>query len=200
MNKKLPAILVSVIAALAPLAPLAPAAGATAAPRPATAAAARPATAATQPCASTFTLAPKHATRMVQSKVLRVRAGRHACFDRLVIDIGRGRKPGYRVRYVRRIISDPSGMVLHVRGDARLLITIQAPAGPGYHPNARNLADVRHFRTFRQVRGAGSFEGITSIGLGVRAKLPFRVFRVGNGAQPGSRLVIDVAHHPVQHG
>jgi hypothetical protein len=198
MNKKLPAILVAAVAALAPLAPLTPASGATAAARPASAAI-RPGSAATRPCASTFTLAPKHATRMVQSRVLRVRAGRHACFDRLVIDIGRGRQPGYRVRYVRRIISDPSGMVLHVRGDARLLITIQAPAGPGYHPNARNLADVSHFRTFRQVRGAGSFEGITSIGLGVRAKLPFRVFRVDNGTQPGSRLVIDVAHQ-AHHG
>jgi hypothetical protein len=101
---------------------------------------------------------------------------------------------------VKQIISDPSGMVLHVRGDAKLLITIQAPAGPGYRPNARNLVSVSHFRTFRQVRGAGSFEGITSIGLGVRARLPFRVFRVDNGAQPGSRLVIDVAHHAAHHG
>jgi hypothetical protein len=190
MKKKLPAILICAIAALAPLAPLAPAAGATAAPR----------TASSPSCGSAFSTAAKHVNRMVQSKVLTVRAGRHACFDRLVIDIGRGREPGFRVRYVKQIISDPSGMVLHVRGDAKLLITIQAPAGPGYRPNARNLVSVSHFRTFRQVRGAGSFEGITSIGLGVRARLPFRVFRVDNGAQPGSRLVIDVAHHAAHHG
>jgi hypothetical protein len=188
--KKLPAILISAVAALTPLTLLAPAAGAAAAVRPASARA----------CATNFGTGAKHATRMVQSKVLTVRAGRHACFDRLVIDIGRGREPGFQVRYVRHIVADPSGMVLHVRGDARLLITIQAPAGPGYRPNARNLADVSGFRTFRQVRGAGSFEGITSIGLGVRARLPFRVFRVSNGAQPGSRLVIDVAHHPAHHG
>jgi hypothetical protein len=48
------------------------------------------------------------------------------------------------------------------------------------------------FGTFRQVVGAGSFEGITSIGLGVRAKLPFRVLTT-NGPDGHSHLVIDVA-------
>ena len=48
----------------------------------------------------------------------------------------------------------------------------------------------RGFRTFRQVAGAGSSEGYTSEGLGVRARLPFRVFTL---AGPGNtvRLVID---------
>jgi hypothetical protein len=55
------------------------------------------------------------------------------------------------------------------------------------------LVDVSGFRTFRQVAGAGSFEGQTTIGLGVRAKLPFRVFTL-TGPGSGSRLVIDVAH------
>ncbi|BAS14136.1 conserved hypothetical protein [Arthrobacter sp. Hiyo8] len=40
---------------------------------------------------------------------------------------------------------------------------------------------------------AGSFEGYTSLGLGVRARLPFRVFTLA-GPGTGSRLVIDVAH------
>ena len=39
----------------------------------------------------------------------------------------------------------------------------------------------------------GSFEGVTTIGLGVRAKLPFRVFTL-KGANNVSMLVIDVAH------
>jgi hypothetical protein len=39
------------------------------------------------------------------------------------------------------------------------------------------------------VAWAGSFEGQSTIGLGVRARLPFRVLQL-----PG-RLVIDVAHH-----
>lgn len=69
-----------------------------------------------------------------------------------------------------------------------------APAGAHFPANSHHLVNVTGFRTFRQVVGAGSFEGITSLGLGVRAKgLPFRVFRL---AGPGShsRLVIDVAN------
>ncbi|HEY7430450.1 MAG TPA: hypothetical protein VH641_06930, partial [Streptosporangiaceae bacterium] len=57
-----------------------------------------------------------------------------------------------------------------------------------------HLVNVTGFKAFRQVVGAGSFEKITSIGLGVRVKrLPFQVFRL---AGPGnhSRLVVDVAH------
>ena len=47
--------------------------------------------------------------------------------------------------------------------------------------------------TFRQVAYAGSFEGQTSFGLGVRARLPFRVFTLA-GPGAGSRIVVDVAH------
>lgn len=49
------------------------------------------------------------------------------------------------------------------------------------------------YRTFRQVAYAGSFEATTTVGLGVRARLPFRVFVLA-GPGTGARLVIDVAH------
>lgn len=57
----------------------------------------------------------------------------------------------------------------------------------------KDLVGVNGWDTFRQVAWAGSFEGQTTIGLGVRARLPFRVF-VLDGPSGGSRLVIDVAH------
>jgi hypothetical protein len=137
---------------------------------------------------------PKHAGKMVRSAVLKVRAGQHPCFDRLVIDIGNGAAPGYRVEYVKRIVDDASGKVIHVRGGARLHIAVLAPAAKGFPANGHHIANVTGFKTFRQVVGAGSFEGITSVGLGVRARLPFRVLTIaGPGHQ--SRLVIDVAHH-----
>jgi hypothetical protein len=135
----------------------------------------------------------KHAGQMVQTKVQGVRAGEHLCFDRLVIDLGVGPKPGYRVRYVKKIVQDASGMVIPVKGKGKIGISVLAPAGSNFPVNSRHLVNVSGFKTFRQVVGAGSFEGITSIGLGVRVKgLPFRVFRL---AGPGnhSRLVIDVA-------
>jgi len=136
---------------------------------------------------------PKSAGKMVRTPVQHVRAGEHACFDRLVIDLGKGPKAGYRVEYVAKIIQDPSGRVIPVRGGAKLRITILAPIARGFPIGSRHLVDVSGFRTFRQVVGAGSFEGITSIGLGVRAKLPFRVFTTSS-PDGHSHVVIDVAH------
>jgi hypothetical protein len=63
-----------------------------------------------------------------------------------------------------------------------------------YNPAAKaELSNVAGYQTFRQVVYAGSFEGYTSIGLGVRARLPFRVFTL-EGPGSGSRLIVDVAH------
>ena len=78
-------------------------------------------------------------------------------------------------------------------------IIVRAPAHddnyvPSFQPaDRRHAANVAGFSTFRQVYFTGTFEGITQIGLGVRARLPFRVF-VLDGPGAGSRVVIDVAH------
>jgi hypothetical protein len=55
---------------------------------------------------------------------------------------------------------------------------------------------VSGYPTFRQVAWAGSYEGSTTMALGVRARLPFRVFPLPGTPQSddGPRLVIDVAH------
>lgn len=48
------------------------------------------------------------------------------------------------------------------------------------------------YRALRQLAWAGSFEGHTSIGIGARARLPFRVL-VLTGPGSIARIVIDVA-------
>lgn len=127
-----------------------------------------------------------------------VRAGRHECFDRLVFDIS-GPVTGYHVGYVERVVMDGSGALVPLRGGAALNIILNAPAhddaySPTYQPADRaELADVRDYRTFRQVSWAGSFEGQTTVGLGVRARLPFQVHTLA-GPGSGSRIVIDIAH------
>lgn len=55
------------------------------------------------------------------------------------------------------------------------------------------------YTTFRDVRWAGSFEGMSTVGLGVRARLPFRAFVLA-GPGSGSRLVVDVAHQWCETG
>ncbi|MEV5318118.1 hypothetical protein AB0K92_10740 [Streptomyces sp. NPDC052687] len=127
-----------------------------------------------------------------------IRAGRHACFDRLVVDIpGGGKNVGYRVGYVERLHQDGSGRPVPVAGGAVLEVRVTAPAydpdtGAPTYPGrvGRPLpgVDLTGYRTFRDTRFAGSFEGETQIGLGVRARLPFRVTQVAD------RVVIDVAH------
>lgn len=133
-------------------------------------------------------------------KLVDVHAADRRCFDRLVIHVdrpGRG-QPGYQVRYVDQVRKDGSGAVVPLRGRAQLQVIVHAPAyargEPTYDPeNRRELVDVAGFRTFRQVAWAGTFEGQTTIGLGVRARLPMRVL-VRDTADGGHRIIVDVAH------
>ncbi|MET1022453.1 MAG: hypothetical protein ABWX69_09675 [Arthrobacter sp.] len=135
---------------------------------------------------------------MSQAQVTNVRTGQHYCFDRLVIDLN-GAVGGYTVRYVPQVTQDGSGNPVPLRGQAFLQVTVNAPAydnngNATYKPADQNeLADVSGYQTFRQVAWAGSFEGYSNVGLGVRARLPFRVITLA-GPDTGSRLVIDVAH------
>jgi hypothetical protein len=130
-----------------------------------------------------------------------VRAGRHSCYDRLVVDLKTsGYTPSWRVEYVSAVSEDASGRPVPLRGGADLLVTVGASdhtvdGRPTYTPaNRRELANVSGFRTFRQVAYAGSFEGVTSFGVGVRARTPFRAFLLEGSAAGKTRLVIDVAH------
>jgi len=127
-------------------------------------------------------------------KVSEVRGGMHRCFDRLVIDLGPGQKPGYQVRYVTGVASQGSGNPIPLRGRAQLLVQIDASARPSFPASSRELVNVSGYRVVRQVAGAGSFEGVTDIGVGVKGKRPFRV-RLLSGPGQDSRLVIDVARH-----
>ncbi|MHA7209859.1 AMIN-like domain-containing (lipo)protein [Arthrobacter sp. MDT1-65] len=130
--------------------------------------------------------------------ITNVRSGRHECFDRLVIDT-RGRVPGYRVSYVWQVAQPGSGFKVPLRGGARLAVTVLAPAYDKYGratywpANRAEIVDVRGYSTFRQVALAGSYEGQTTFGLGVRSRLPVRV-TVLPGHNGGSRVVVDVAH------
>ena len=132
------------------------------------------------------------------SPLVGVRAGRHACFDRLVFDLD-GMIAGGSARYVAHVTRAAVDEAVPLRGGAFLQIALYAPTydldgRPTFSPrDPADIVAVGGFRTFRQVADGGSFEGYTTVGLGVRARLPFRVFVLtGPGSQ--SRLVVDVAH------
>jgi hypothetical protein len=157
------------------------------------------ASAASVDCATTWGSAKAADNAHPDSVIVTARAGQHACFDRFVVVL-RGEAPGYHVRYVKKFVPDASGRVVRLRGDAMLAVTMlgarahDGQGRPTYRPSSRqDMVDVSGFRTFRQVYWGGTFEGTTNVGLGVRARLPFRVF-VLDGPGDRSRLVIDVAH------
>lgn len=156
----------------------------------------RPSTAASQTatpfCGITWGSLPKHSTPLTSGLVAALRSGQHTCFDRLVFDIGDGSgEVGYDVRYVSKVTNPASGMTVPVAGGARLQITIHAPADRQYP--AGGSSTYSGWGSFRQVTWVSSLEGLTDVGLGVRARLPMRVFTLPQAAG-GERLVIDVAH------
>ncbi len=144
-------------------------------------------------CGITWGSGAKSVNPTQLGNVVDIRAGRHDCYDRLVFDVT-GPVDGYWVSYADQITEDPSGAPIAVRGGARIAVTIQAASYRDngtltYTPaNRSELVNVTGYQTFRQAVWSGSWEGTTSIGLGVRARLPFRVFTL-----PG-RVVVDVAH------
>ena len=148
---------------------------------------AAPATAAPY-CGITWGSGAKTSAPLATGRVSAVRAGRHACFDRLVLDMT-GRAPGYDVRYVTVVKSDGSGFPVPVAGGARLAVVAHKGA-----TSVPAMPSVSGFSTFRQVRWAGAFEGYTTVALGVRARLPFRAFTLYDASTNRSRLVVDVAH------
>jgi hypothetical protein len=150
-------------------------------------------------CGITWGSLEKSSVHMTPAPITGARAGRHDCFDRLVIDLGGKPAPGYFVRYTDGFHAPGSGDPLAVKGGAVLSIQALAPA---YDESGQSTVSWRvgqrvvrpkGFRTFRDVVYGGSFEGESALGLGVRARLPFRVFTL-DGPGGGSRLVIDVAH------
>ena len=150
-------------------------------------------------CGITWGSLAKSDAAMSGASVVNARAGRHECYDRFVIDINAGPNAGYFVRYVPVVEEDATGDPVPLRGGAFIQVAAHVNAhddagNPTYNPpNDLEAVNVAGFQTFRQVAFVSDFEGITTFGLGVRARLPFRVLRLA-GPGSGQRLVIDVAH------
>jgi hypothetical protein len=152
-------------------------------------------------CGITWGSLAKADSHMTGKPITNLRAGRHDCYDRLVVDIGPSGlgRPGYTVSYVPVVTQDGSGAPIPLAGGAFLQVGVNAPGHDAnynltYRPaNPSRAVNVTGFTTFRQVAWGGTFEGVSTIGLGVRARLPFRVLVLA-GPGTGYRLVIDVAH------
>jgi hypothetical protein len=148
-------------------------------------------------CGITWGSLPKTAVGTA-SPIVNARTGQHLCYDRFVVDLKGSSAAGYDVGYVTNVVTQGQGAVIPLAGGAKLSVVVRAPA---YDPNTGKSTypavgaklpgvNLTGYRTFRDAKFGGSFEGYTTFGLGVRAKLPFRVTRLSS---PG-RVVVDVAH------
>ncbi len=156
--------------------------------------------AATSPyCGITWGSMLKSETTLSPAPIVNARIGQQTCFDRFVIDVSGTPAAGYFVRYTDGFAQPGSGAPMAVAGGAVLTITALAPSYDGNGnstvpwPAGAHIATPTTFQTFRDVVYGGSFEGESAFGLGVRARLPFRVFTLA-GPGAGTRLVVDVAH------
>ncbi len=144
--------------------------------------------------AGTITTATTGAAATVKAPVTptltQITAAHHPGYDRLVFTFS-GKVPAqHSVRYVKQVVADPSGKVLNVVGNAKLLIRFSPATGHTskgvvtYGPTRRTYA----LPGIIQVVNAGDFEAVLRFGVGVSRAAPFRVFTLNRP----SRVVIDL--------
>jgi hypothetical protein len=154
----------------------------------------RPAVAAVS--ADQFSLARRHVRRSPGSApvVTSIRAAHHPGFDRVTVRL-RGGAPGFDVRYVSRLVRDPSGNPIDLLGPASLEFVL-LPAN-GHNPNTGASTITTRRRTrwrlgqLRETAVIGDFEAVFTLGVGLQRRAPFRVLTL---RQP-TRIVVDIRHH-----
>jgi hypothetical protein len=159
----------------------------------------RAAAAAAPYCGITWGSTSRTAGALSTAPLIATRTGRHDCFDRVVFEFD-GPVTGYSVHY-GETYTDGEGLALspYTAGGAVLAVSLRAPsyddsrAATYPHRTGDHVANVLRYRTLRDVIFGGSHEGYTTFAVGVRARLPFRLF-VEPGPGTHSRIVLDIAH------
>ncbi|WP_198940205.1 AMIN-like domain-containing (lipo)protein [Micromonospora sp. CB01531] len=157
------------------------------------------AAAATPYCGITWGSTAKAGGKLSTAPLGEVRTGQHGCWDRVVFEFA-GPADGWSVAY-GETYTEGQGLALspYTAGGALLRVSLRAPAYDGNrvatvpYRTGEHVANPLGYRTLRDVVFGGSFEGYTTFAVGVRARLPYRVF-VLDGPGTHSRIVLDVAH------
>lgn len=122
------------------------------------------------------------------------RIAKHQCYDQVVFEFA-GKATGYRVNYTNEVYTQGKGEPFGhlVAGGALINVDLRSPATAYHHNPVSTIGKAAGYNALRQVVYGGTFEGKTTVAIGVRARLPFRVTVVPG---PGShwRISIDIAH------
>jgi hypothetical protein len=150
-------------------------------------------------CGITWGSLAKSGGSLNSAPLVTTRTGRHSCYDRVVFELN-GSADGYTVGY-GETYTDGEGLALspYTAGGVLLNVQLKSPSYDGSHNPTYpyrlgdHVANVVRYQTLRDVVFGGSVEGYTTFAVGVRARLPFRVF-VLSGPGTHSRIVLDIAH------
>ncbi len=141
---------------------------------------------------------PSPSGQLKAAVVKDIRAARHPGFDRVVVQY-QGTFGAWRVAYADRIVEDPTGEPVPLRGSAFLSVVVQnatfdnlVQVGDGvprlvYDGPRRLSPDLPNVF---EIADAGDFEAVMALGIGLDHAAGLRAYRL----EDPSRLVIDVAH------
>lgn len=123
-----------------------------------------------------------------------IRTGRHAHFDRIVLDLSGATPSVASQRYVAELTRAGSGRPVEIPGSSFLEITL-SPAAAHDGTRAPRSSGEREFATpalhnVQAVAVTGDFENRLTIGLGLEHDTLYEVFTLENPA----RVVIDIGH------
>lgn len=131
---------------------------------------------------------------MVRGDIYDVRIGRHECFDRIVIDVDTTEDVGFRAKYVSVVHQFGSGFDVPVAGEAALELVVDAPLAMSMYDNPPTaFTTTPTWETLREVKNAGSFEGITKLAIGVKSQVKFGVYH-HTGPDGKTHVIVDLVH------
>jgi hypothetical protein len=141
-------------------------------------------------CGITWGSANRSGGSLHTAHLVRVSTARYTCFDRVIFEFdgpANGFRAGYRESYTQ---GQGLAMSPYVAGGAYLDVVLLEPATAA---TGQHMVRVVGYRTLRDVVSGGSFEGYTTMAVGARARLPYRVF-LAAGPGTHSRIILDIAH------
>jgi hypothetical protein len=130
-----------------------------------------------------------HAAATAPAQLIAIRAAHHPGFDRVVFEFSGLPPSRQQVRYVNRLIADPSGHPIPIAGRAILAVSFfpasaHSASGTSSGPDRTAFALPNVMSLVR----AGDFEAVLSYGIGLTERAPVHVVTLTHP----SRVVIDI--------
>ncbi|HTY72596.1 MAG TPA: hypothetical protein VMI11_09265 [Actinomycetes bacterium] len=127
-------------------------------------------------------------------EVTQIRVGHHATYDRIVIQLNGPRAPGYVVKYVKTLRTDPADKVVNLLGPVNLQIVVKPANGHDIDTGRSTLTTPSRVKwrlaEVKETAVIGDFEAVFTVGVGLAARTPFRVLTLHHP----TRIVVDVRH------